>query len=547
MNRVSIPDSIFVYEPETASGQGWFAALLEAVSLHPKAQMLAEAGLVIPGIDPLNAHYPRYAYLLKHRGGPDAFFRERERRMEAIWMGLEQLLPSLAAWQQVLLFDLESSHVPSSAMCHRRKRMLPGDVASRLVHVCIASSRANYRPGVDVSFPGVIPESLGDASHAHIISERRPILFSFKGVNSHPVRIPLYALHNGDDQICIDAVSLVPTDQSLTPSRQVVPPSDERGANRGGRPRSASPSSCGESSDPSTASILTSPRGEHHEQKKPRASRKQRRSAAASTHMPASAAALSLCCALPATTCTRSALLRLSPVGPYQSSLGQVPYPSTPPVHATSLHLLQTFGPTSSPPHRDLPGWAWPWVLRLCHPPATSVWRLSQDGWVLPFSEMDDVVYERFAVLLPEAHATRTADALRAISIDQRAAMQREGARVFATYFCSVRVQFAAVVEIIKARQRLCGAAPWRYTTPDQGTVGGGQTATPSGWPQLELCTEQDRTLPSSYMASRCGGPGSATGTMLATAGGCRSSFRVRAHKRIAHGLTTGSAGSSGW
>ena len=61
---------------------------------------------------------------------------------------------------------------------------------------------------MDISFPGVIPDSLGSAAeHASVPADRRPLLCSFKGVDSHPCRKPLYALHNGEDIVCIDATA----------------------------------------------------------------------------------------------------------------------------------------------------------------------------------------------------------------------------------------------------------------------------------------------------------------------------------------------------
>ena len=63
-------------------------------------------------------------------------------------------------------------------------------------------------PGVDISFPGVIPGSLGeDETARHRAAEQRPLLLSFKGVRSHPMRDSLYALHNDCDIVCIDATS----------------------------------------------------------------------------------------------------------------------------------------------------------------------------------------------------------------------------------------------------------------------------------------------------------------------------------------------------
>uniref|UniRef100_A0A7S2JPK8 Exostosin GT47 domain-containing protein n=1 Tax=Haptolina brevifila TaxID=156173 RepID=A0A7S2JPK8_9EUKA len=191
----------FVFEPEERAPQGWFKEVLAAVGSRC-APTLSEAAFIIVGIDPMNAHWPAYANILRHRGGPEAFFLERQRRIDDTWVVLQRLLPSLTASQRVLLFDVESSHVPSSASIHSRKRQLP--CAAQFVHISIASSIDSYRPGIDLSFPGVIPESLGDEGQASVPPSKRPFLFSFKGVHSHPVRAPLYALHNGRDQICID-------------------------------------------------------------------------------------------------------------------------------------------------------------------------------------------------------------------------------------------------------------------------------------------------------------------------------------------------------
>ena len=168
--------SFFVAAPVEARPRGWFEALLSVVRTKDCASSCAEATYIIPGTDPLNAHWPRYAAVLSQRGGPEAYFDERQARIDQIWEWVVELLPTLAPTQRVLLFDLESSHVPSSASIHRRKHLLPAEVADRLVHVSIAASAAaNYRPDVDISFPGVIPASLGDAEQARVPLDQRHI------------------------------------------------------------------------------------------------------------------------------------------------------------------------------------------------------------------------------------------------------------------------------------------------------------------------------------------------------------------------------------
>ena len=140
----------------------------------------------------MNAHWPRYAAILRQRDGPEGYFQDRAQRMDQIWQLLESTLPTLAAQQRILLFDLESSHVPSSATIYARKRSLPPATAHQLVHVSIAASVANYRVGTDISYPGVIPDSLGELEQARVPVDRRPFLFSFRGVNSNAVRPPLF-------------------------------------------------------------------------------------------------------------------------------------------------------------------------------------------------------------------------------------------------------------------------------------------------------------------------------------------------------------------
>lgn len=417
-------DKVYVAAHGGERHSGWFAALLEAVARRrPQASGLTDAALVIPGIDPLNAHFPAYATILKHAGGPEAFFAERERRVDAIWSLLEeQLLPACAPCQRVLLFDLESSHVPSSAACHRRKRLLPASVAPLLVHCSIASSTSNYRVGIDVSFPGVIPDSLGDAAQARVPCERRPVLFSFKGVCSHPVRKPLYELHNGADQICLDVTKArLPTELRRQLNRHAVDT---------------------EYPDLSGASRFV-----------------------------------------------------LCPTGDDVYSFRFV--------EALSCGAI-------------------PVILG--------------DGWVLPFSELEDVCYDAFAILLPEAQAARTAAVLRAVPPEAQRLMQVEGARVFATYFSTLDGQLEAVAAIVRAR----GAsppAPTRYQTPDGGThrgenavaCGGDACAAPEGATACDAPPASSRLVAAAFQPRRTP-PQRTRGAACATTarGGCRGSFRRR-------------------
>ena len=126
--------------------------------LRGRAPSLDASVFVVPGIDPMNAHWPCYCgAVLRHRGGPDGFFTERQRRIDASWRAAVDLLPTLRALpslpgpaagsddgrvrrQRVLIFDLESSHVPSSLCLHQRKATLPPELAERLVHCTIAAS-----------------------------------------------------------------------------------------------------------------------------------------------------------------------------------------------------------------------------------------------------------------------------------------------------------------------------------------------------------------------------------------------------------------------
>ena len=352
----------FVPEPEERPPSGWFLELRNAVS-NRLAQDVSKASFIIPGTDPMNAHYPRYATLLRHRGGPEAFFQERQERVDCIWRLSRKFLPLISPKQRILLFDLESSHVPSSASIHKRKRELRlDDEAGKLVHVCIASSTAHgYRPGVDVSFPGVIPGSLGDDEAARRRpSERRPLLMSFKGVNSHPMRDAIYKLHNGTDCVCIDA----------TQERQ--PEQLWRKLASGGA------SGDQEYPDLSSASkFVVCPTGDD----------------------------------------------------------------------VYSFRFVEALSCGAVPV-------------------------IFGDTWVLPFSELPDIDYSKFAVLLAEADASSTERTLRSISDAKLQSLQTEGSRVYLKHFKTVAGQIDAIVEIVRIHISSDGGAEaCRYQTPDAGTI----------------------------------------------------------------------------
>ena len=398
--------SFHVLSREESAAGGWFEALLEHITSARTVATCSTADFIIPGIDPLNAHYPRYAAILAARGGPDAFFNERQQRMSRIWALLESpsLLPSLSQSQHVLLFDLESSHVPSSALCHHRKMQLP--FAERLVHCSIASSKSNYRVGVDISFPGVIPESLGDESHTRVPTERRPVLMSFKGVCSHPVRKPLYALHNGDDIVMVDA----------TQERQ---PAELR------------------------------------------------------------------------------------------RMLGRQDY-QYPDLSAASQFVV-------CPTGDDVYSFRFVEALSCGAIPV-----IFGDGWVLPFSELTDVDYDRFAVLMAEADAPSTAQRLRAISVAEKRALRAEGARVFEQYFATISAQLDAVVTILSARVRAagqCSKAAWRIQTPNGGTEEG---------PQIEESAHHESGGGDLRTFSACSWPAVTRRRRTTGRAGCSTSFRVR-------------------
>ena len=142
------------------------------------------------------------------------------------------------------------------------------------------------------------------------------------------------------------------------------------------------------------------------------------------------------------------------------------------------------------------------------------------------WSEMDDIDYHKFTVLIAEDDAPSTATRLRAIESHTLRSLQEEGARVFRRYFCSIDAQLRAVEEIVTSRRASTagsrGLAGWRYQTPDGGTqhatIGVARQVVPlldgaSSTP-LDGCTGASRRLSASRTTSR--------------ASRCRSTFHFR-------------------
>ena len=187
----------------------WFFDLWKRVlPLFESAPSLEAADVIVPGIDLMNPHYPSFlaGCCSFDPGGADAFFDERLRRMTSLWSKIDMLLPSLSPRQRLLVFDLESDHAPCSALAHAQKQRYPGS-DHRLVHISICMAAHNYRPGIDISFPAVLPAALGLASQREAPLAGRPLLFSFKGRRSHPLRERILALDNGADRVCRDCGS----------------------------------------------------------------------------------------------------------------------------------------------------------------------------------------------------------------------------------------------------------------------------------------------------------------------------------------------------
>ena len=123
--------------------------------------------------------------------------------MRCFWAHVDAVLPLLSARQRILCIDLESDHAPCSGVAHEQKHRY-ADSDYRLVHASISMPAHKYRAGRDISLPAVLPSALGTAAQLSNTVAGRPLLFSFKGRCSHPVRERILRLDNGADQVCFD-------------------------------------------------------------------------------------------------------------------------------------------------------------------------------------------------------------------------------------------------------------------------------------------------------------------------------------------------------
>lgn len=203
--------------------------------MHGRTDDLAKADVIIPDVDLGNPHYPSFlAEAHSYPAGRDAFCERRGHRMSALLRQIDTLLPTLASAQRVLLVDLESDHEPSSACAHWFKAGLPAAQRAKLIHASLCATESNYRAGLDVSFPAVLPASLGDERVRGVPTRQRAVLMSFKGRRTHGLRQALFLLHNGRDRVCIDS-----TDERAAARRRGggADPVDESAARLHGRSR----------------------------------------------------------------------------------------------------------------------------------------------------------------------------------------------------------------------------------------------------------------------------------------------------------------------
>eukprot|EP00966_Prymnesium_polylepis_P046542 1078551-Prymnesium_polylepis.1 len=224
---LTMPDLTIFAPPEDDSLESqpltWFRELrTDVLPLFRCVPLLEVADVLLPPVDLMNPHYPSFlSSCCIFDGGLDAFHRERERRMRCFWAYVDAVLPLLSARQRILCIDLESDHAPCSGMAHEQKQRYAA-ADRRLVHASISMPVHKYRAGRDISLPAVLPSALGTAAQLNTTAAGRPLLFSFKGRCSHPVRERLLRLDNGTDQICLDCGEQRVAAQLRRPRRETI-------------------------------------------------------------------------------------------------------------------------------------------------------------------------------------------------------------------------------------------------------------------------------------------------------------------------------------
>ena len=191
--------------PSTAAGK-WWLEFRKRLAAHTSASSLTAADLLVPDCDPMVPHFPAFLEACStYPGGKERFFEERERRWGHIWHIVTRLLPQTLPKQKLVLLDIETDYSPGSDLVHELKRTSLWLFKEAVVHVSLCMHVSSYRPGIDVSFPAVLPSALGDASDRAVSYESRPLLLSFKGRWTHAIRRACFALDNGNDIRCVDS------------------------------------------------------------------------------------------------------------------------------------------------------------------------------------------------------------------------------------------------------------------------------------------------------------------------------------------------------
>ena len=197
----------------------WFRDFRVALLRVAEEASLADADVIVADLDTFVPHYPSFleACSTYPFGGKTAFFNHRVRRWAHLWHSVRpRLLELMGPSQRLLLLDVESEHTPGSKEIHQLKKSSMSDPEDhRVVHVSLCLDAKSYRPGVDVSFPAVLPAALGSAEQLGRPFEYRPYLLTFKGRRTHGVRMAVFALHNGRDIHCVDS-----SDEIMTTRRQ---------------------------------------------------------------------------------------------------------------------------------------------------------------------------------------------------------------------------------------------------------------------------------------------------------------------------------------
>ena len=215
---LSVP-SDGTFDDKKSSPDAWFSHFCRAIAAHATAAASLDAAeIIIPDLDPLVAHYPSFLEASAHHPqGKEGFFKERHFRWLHLWRHvIPRALLTLATHQRLVLLDIETAQSPGSELCHDRKRAALPVGERRVVHVSLCMHVGSYRPGIDVSFPAVLPAALGSAAQRDTPPEQRPLLLSFQGRRTHPIRQACLALHNGSDIVCVDSTARVAAASSRT-------------------------------------------------------------------------------------------------------------------------------------------------------------------------------------------------------------------------------------------------------------------------------------------------------------------------------------------